>query len=99
MTINVWHEGDKVRCVGVIEDAAGTDTDPSVVKFTYRTPSGVVTTLTHGVEAALEKDSPGNYHVDIPADEPGIYSYRFYSTGSGQAASRGQFRVRKTSLN
>ena len=96
--INQWDQGDKVRVSGLVEDAAGVDTDPSVVKFTYRTPAGVVTTLTYGVEAALVKTATGQYYVDISADLPGVYTYRFWSTGNGQGASRGQFSVRKTEL-
>jgi hypothetical protein len=39
------------------------------------------------------KDSTGNYHVDVDADEPGVWRFRFAGTVSGQAAAEGQFRV------
>lgn len=66
---------------------AGTAVDPTGVFAKYRDPSGNVDTLEYGVDAELVKDSTGNYHVDIPADEAGWFIYYFYSTGTGAAAS------------
>lgn len=82
-----YQVGDLVRATGTFTNAAGTVTDPAAVLAQYRDPSSNTASLTYGVDAALVKDSTGVYHVDIDADEVGWWHYRFYSTGSGQAAS------------
>lgn len=85
--------GDLVRIAGVFTNAAGTGIDPDDVFVKYKDPSGNVTTLTYGTDAELVRDSAGNYHVDVDADEAGHWDYRFYSTGTGQAAEEAFFRV------
>jgi hypothetical protein len=49
-----------------------------------------------GVDSELVKDAVGKYHVDIDTTVEGTYPYRMYSTGSGQAAAEGSFRVNKS---
>jgi hypothetical protein len=85
--------GDLVRVSGAFTNSAGTAQDPTVVKASVRTPAGVVTTYTYGVDAGLVKDSTGNYHLDVSAAEIGWYYYRWFSTGTGQAADEGWFEV------
>lgn len=93
MTINAYDRGDVVRCTGTFA-TSGSNTNPAAVMFKVMSPSGDVTTYTYGTDAQLVRDSTGVYHVDVSADELGTYAYRFWSTGSGQAASEGQFSVR-----
>lgn len=89
-----YHQGDVVTISAVWTNAAAEATDPAAVFAKYRDPSGNVETLTYGVDAALVRDSTGNYHVDVDADEAGWWGYRFYSTGTGQASSPdGEFYV------
>lgn len=85
--------GDLVRVSGAFTTAAGVAQDPSVVKCSVRTPAAVVTTYTYGTDAALVKDSTGNYHVDVSAAAIGWYYYRWFSTGTGQAGDEGWFEV------
>lgn len=89
-----YDKGDLVRAAAAFTTTAGAATDPSAVFAKYTTPAGTVTTLTYGVDAALVKDSTGNYHVDIDASSVGTWTYRFYSTGTGQAAAEGEFFVK-----
>jgi RPA family protein len=86
-----YDKGDLVRVTGTFTNAAGTAIDPTMVKFQVLNPAGTTTTYTYGVDAALVKSAVGVYYVDISADVTGIYYYRFYSTGTGQAADEGQF--------
>lgn len=88
-----YHVGDLVRIAGAFTDSDGDAVDPTAVFAKYKNPSGNVTTLEYLVDAALVKDSVGNYHVDINADEAGTWRYRFYSTGTGQAANEDRFTV------
>ncbi len=93
MTINTYDQGDLVRVSAWFAAAAGGATDPAVVKCQHKNPAGTTVTLTYGVDAALVKDSVGNYHVDIDASIEGAWYVRWYSTGTGQAAGESQFLV------
>lgn len=89
-----YHAGDLVRITAAWTDADGDPADPTAVFAAYSDPSGNVTTLEYNVDVELVRDSAGNYHVDIDADEAGKWRYRFYSTGTGQASSNtGQFLI------
>jgi hypothetical protein len=92
--INCYDKGDVVVCDVVFKDEDDVVADPTSVFFVFMTPSGVQTTYIYGVDGELVKDSTGNYHVDVSADVEGQYHYRFYSTGTGQAAAEGQFLVK-----
>jgi hypothetical protein len=94
-TRNAYDIGDLVRCTGTFA-SSGTNVNPDAIMFKVKTPAGVVTTLTYGTDAALVRDSTGVYHVDVSVAEAGEYEYRFWSTGTGQAASEGQFVVKAT---
>jgi hypothetical protein len=86
--------GDLVRCSAPFTNTAGTAIDPTAVFFKAKDPEGTaVGPYTYGVDAALVKDSTGNYHVDLDASKPGTWYYRFYSTGTGQASAEGSFTV------
>jgi len=91
--MDYFDKGDLVRCSGAFTDSDGTATDPAAVLFKVRNPNGSTTAYTYGVDDELVKDSTGNYHVDVNANVAGLWVYRFYSTGSGQAADEGRFRV------
>jgi hypothetical protein len=94
--MNSYDVGDLVRVTATFTNAAGTVADPAAVTARYRSPSGTTTTLTYGVDAELVKESTGVYHVDISASESGTWSYRFASTGSGQAANEESFFVERS---
>ena len=93
MTISRYMVGTLVRCSGAFRTAAGAAQDPAAVSFTFKNPDGDIETYVHGTDVELVKDSTGNYHVDVDADAPGGWYFRFAGTGSGQAAAEGQFRV------
>jgi hypothetical protein len=93
MTVSLYTIGALVRCSAAFATAAGAAQDPGAVTFKVRDPSVNVTTYVYGSDAALVKDSTGNYHVDVDADEAGQWHFRFAGTVSGQAAAEGQFRV------
>lgn len=95
MTKNAYDIGDMVRCTGTFT-ASGSSVNPAAIMFKVKTPAGVVTTYTYGTDAALVRDATGVYHVDVSVAEAGEYVYRFWSTGTGQAAAEGQFVVKAT---
>lgn len=73
--------------------------DPDNVFLDVTTPSNVTTTYEYGTDPEIVKDSTGNYHADIDANELGNardgnpWRYRWYSTGTGQAADSKTFDV------
>ena len=89
---NTYHKGDLVRCTGTFTNAAGTATDPDVVKASIRSPS-TTTTYTYGTDAELVKSATGIYYVDVSASASGVWWYRFFSTGTGQGAGETHFVV------
>jgi len=90
---NTHDKGDLIRVTGTFTDSAGTVQDPTAVYCKYRTPSRTTTTLQYSVDVALKRLSAGIYYVDISATEAGTWHYRFYSTGTGQAAGESSFFV------
>lgn len=93
MTINAYNVGDQARISGAFTTAAGVAQDPTALTFKYTDPSGNVTTLVYNTDAALVKDSTGNYHVDIDIDERGRWFYRWIATGTGAGSEPGEFMV------
>ncbi len=91
--MNTYEVGNVIRCTGLFTTAAGVAQDPTAVYFQYILPSGVLTTLTYLVDAALVRTALGTYHVDLTATTSGEYDYRFYSTGVGQASDEDEFIV------
>lgn len=91
--INIYINGQEVR-VSVAFTVNDVATDPTTVKAKIKDPSGNVSTYVYGTDAALVKDSTGNYHVDVVTDENKHWHYRFEGTGSCTAVEEGSFRVR-----
>lgn len=96
--MTTYDNGDLVRCSAAFTNAAGTAIDPTVIGFKVKNPAGTVTTYVYPSDVQLAKDSVGNYHVDVDANSDGPWSYRFYSTGTGQAAAEGEFFVKSNFL-
>lgn len=101
--MNIYTEGELVKCTGSFKNDEGELHDPETVKFVYQFPNGEPVELVYE-EAdpepedvlVIKKDDVGIYYVDLDTtDKPGIWHYRFYSTGDGQTAGQTKFRVEK----
>ena len=88
-----YDKGDVVRCSATFSNSAGVSIDPTAILFKFKTPAGATTTYTYGMDSELVRDDTGDYHVDIDANEVGPWYFRFYSTGTGQAAAEAKFQV------
>lgn len=88
-------EGNKVRVAELFTRTTDSvAVDPGVIIFKHRMgEAGAVTTLTYLTDAALVKDSVGNYHVDIDLTTPGMLYWEWRGTGANQAADEGNFVV------
>ncbi len=60
-------------------------------------PRAVTSSNQYGVDAALIKSAVGIYYIDVDLSQGGVWHYRFYSTGSGQAAGDDQTLVARAS--
>ena len=92
MTINLYKQGQKVRC-SVDFKVNGVLTDPTTVTCKVKDPSGTVTTYVYGTDAALVKDAVGQYHVDVITDEKAEWNFRFEGTGTCTAVEEQAFNV------
>ena len=91
--MNSYPVGNLVRVSVAFTDSAGAAVDPTVVKVQVRNPAGTIVVATFGPDAAVVKASAGHYYLDVDASSPGEWMYRWYATGSGQAAAEGVFTV------
>lgn len=96
--MSTYPKGNLIRISVSFTDTGGADVDPDAVVVQVRSPLGVVTTATHGVDAAVKKDSTGHYHLDVDAAVPGPWRYRWYATGNGQAAMEDEFVVSESAF-
>lgn len=93
--MNTFNRGDLVRVSGTITDTSGSSIDPAAVFFVLRTPDGSEIEYLYGREADLKREEAGRYYIDIDCALAGTYYYRFYSTGAGQGAAEGAFKVER----
>ena len=93
MSEKTFELNDAPRVTAEFLNPDGSAFDPSAVFFKFKNPSRIETVYQYGVDAALVKDSTGNYHVDIDANAVGLWKWKFYATGSGQSAQAGEFQV------
>mgnify|MGYP003347994239 FL=1 len=87
-----YDRGDLVRLTATFT-VSGVATDPSGVVLYVRQPSGTLTTLTYGVDAAIVKVSTGIYRYDYNAATAGPVSYRWAGASPAQAADQNSFFV------
>ena len=97
MTVEIL-EGNKARLsITFTRTTDSAAVDPAAVLFLYQIgETGTATTLTYGVDAALVKDSVGNYHADIDLTDFGTIYWEWRGTGANQAADEGSFVVTKS---
>ena len=96
MSDTTFQVGDDVKCTAEFQTADDAAVDPDTVRFKVKNPSGTVTTLAYGTDAAVIRDSTGNYHVIVDANQAGTWHYRFWSTGNGKAADESTFEVEES---
>lgn len=102
MAYNVHDLGDLVTVSAEFTDPTlEGNADPDVVKLSVqvRTEAGALlvdtVTYTYEEDAVIVRDGAGEYHADISADVSGVWFYRWWSTGTGQAAQENRFIVRE----
>lgn len=97
--MNTYIRGNLIRLSAAFANAAGTALDPSVVKCAVLPPGATTATeYTYGTDGALVKAATGSYYVDVSASTEGRWRYRWYSTGTGQAADEDEFEIAPTAF-
>ena len=91
--MNVYDIGNLIRCPAVFRDSTGTAVDPTNVYFEWKNPANTTTVYHYGVDVEVVKSATGNYYVDVDGNAEGRWYYRWYSTGTGQAAQESSFTV------
>jgi hypothetical protein len=85
-----YANGSAPRIWGIFKSPVGALQDPTAVFLDVTTPAGVLTTYT---SSGYTKASTGQYYKDLDANAVGLWTYRWYATGTGQAAESDTFYV------
>lgn len=92
--MNTYALGSLVRVSAVFTDEAGAPIDPTTVKCAVLAPGELPAVQTYSAGGgSITRTSAGQYHMDIDAAAVGEYHYRWYSSGTGQAAAESYFMV------
>ena len=90
--INKYELGSLVRTTAKFTRFDGEPQDPSTVSLTITNPAGVETTYEYGTDNIV-KANVGVYYYLIDANAEGVWTRRWFSTGTGQAAKSGKFEI------
>ncbi len=95
---NSYEVGEQVICQGVFTlVSTGALVDPTNVFFQYMVPTGsatgTITTWQFGVDPEVAQLSTGVYTATINITRAGLWYYRWYTTGTGMAATENVFNV------
>lgn len=85
--------GEYARLSLALVDFVGNPSDPGALRLKTKSASGVVATLTYGVDSALVRDGAGLFHADIALTEAGAWYYRWESDTPNPGASEGALQV------
>lgn len=97
MSTHVHDLGDLVRVyteTPFTDAESGDHIDPDAVNVSVRDPEGEVTTYVYGTDDEVVRNGTGDYEMNIDANAAGVWYYRFWSTGDGQAAEERRFEVK-----
>jgi hypothetical protein len=74
-------------------------TDPTTIKLKFKTPAGVVTTYTYGVDAQVVRSGTGVYYFDLSFTTHGEWWYRAEGTGAVEEAFEKYLNVRNSQFD
>lgn len=96
MPLDVYDEGQTIRISGEFRNLADVLADPTVVTFQVEQPDGTVLEYVYAAspDGGLAKSATGQYYIDITAEDPGMYRWRWHGAGLIMGAVDGRFFVR-----
>lgn len=80
-------------------DDNGDPINPSTVKVWVKDPSDVETAYVYGVDAAVIRDSTGEYHMDYELISHGKYWWRWEADGNVDGADEDPIFVRRSQFS
>jgi uncharacterized protein YfaS (alpha-2-macroglobulin family) len=87
--------GSSVRLAFSFTDENGDPIDPATLEFRVKDPNGVTTVYTYGGSPnPIEKDSTGNYHLEVLGTLAGEWFYHIEGSNTLTEISEGSFTVR-----
>ena len=92
--MNQYPLGNLVRLIGEFR-VSGTYFDPTLVYVALQ-KDGSKLTFAYGTDVEVLRLSDGVYALDVIADRVGLYTYLWFSSGTGQSASQKNFEVTDT---
>lgn len=102
-TMPSYDVGDLVEVYAIFRNPKNADAlfDPSEVHLQVRDPQGNVQTYTYdgddendSEDGRIYRSEAGKYHFNVDVGhQSGVWYYRWYSKGTGQAADEEPFRV------
>lgn len=91
--------GSSVKAIAQFFDVDGLSFDPATVLCAVKSPDLVEVVYTYGIDAALVRDSLGNYHLWIVnANQVGTWTYGFKGAGTVAVTNCGTFEVEDCAL-
>ena len=94
---DVFDIGDEFRISIQFRDANGALSDPSTVKLTLRSVTGIIAVWDYA-DGSLTKPSVGNYYRDYTGQLSGDYWGRWESVGNPTLAEEFHFRIRESKV-
>lgn len=75
-------------------DDTGAAVDPATVVFKAKSRFGTEVTYTYGTDSQVGRTAAGEYFADVTPDTPGVWRYRWETTGAGTTLrTEGEFIV------
>lgn len=90
--------GQVTRLSLAIADVDGAAQDPGALRLMVKSPAGVVTLYTYGVDASLVRAAAGSYRADVPLAAAGQYRYRWEADAPFAGAAEGFIYVAPSTL-
>lgn len=90
--MNEYLVGNVVRVSATFRSPSGTLMNPQAVLCSVKKGNAAKVTFVYG-QGQIQQTVTGTYFLDVVADPVGLYTYNWYSTGTGQAAGQDNFVV------
>ena len=96
---NTYKAGTSVKVSAIFQDVDADAFDPAEVLAAIKTPAGVETVYTYGVDAELQREDVGMYFLwVVNPDEEGEYTYGFKGDGDVAVTNCGTFEIEACGL-
>lgn len=96
---NEYAKGKLVTVEGVFTNPlTGEAVDPTTVTCNVTPPGGTTVPYVYETNDEVVRVEAGLFRMNIDANETGFWYYQWISTGVGQSADEGSFRVRKSNF-